>query len=510
MPQYYDAHCHIFNKNIFLRQVVEIAVSLHELTKLAEKKKKLKLIKKTVKNIDLGLDTFMNNNISNVFDDLNNAYNGKFIITPLPIDLTYTDDNDGSTREDLRYVNQLKWFLIKILAIIGLIKGIKVNIKKLIKSLKNDLEHNEWLIDSNNYNDQIKNHLQLAKANPKVKPFLSLDPRRQRRDNKNLMDLVEKYFKEDPGYFVGIKLYAPVGFSPTDPILMGDDEHNQSIYKYCQEKKIPITIHNSNSGFSCFSKELRVTGLIRNDRGNLVACDNKKYKFKKKFFKVVGIGEAIEERARVLNHPSLWEKVLEKFPNLILNFGHFGGSSQIMERVNYSFPNNFKDLDTFDVTKMAKKVKDKAKRGKVWDLFMEIDGVYNIKSNLSKKDRKETWEILYKAGVIDNWSQAIFDIIIKYPNAYTDLSCFRAFDKKGDTSFINNLTKFKKNFFDPLDAKHKEKFLYGTDFFLILLSGIEPKNYVKTFDKVFNTDESKDFDLIASKNPEKFLGISNN
>ena len=38
---------------------------------------------------------------------------------------------------------------------------------------------------------------------------------------------------------------------------------------------------------------------------------------------------AIQERALTLNHPMIWEKVVEKYPNLILNLAHFGGGTQL-------------------------------------------------------------------------------------------------------------------------------------------------------------------------------------
>ncbi len=36
----------------------------------------------------------------------------------------------------------------------------------------------------------------------------------------------------------------------------------------------------------------------------------------------------MNERAVTLNHPLIWEKVVRKYPNLILNLAHFGGGTQ--------------------------------------------------------------------------------------------------------------------------------------------------------------------------------------
>lgn len=524
MPQYYDIHCHIFNKDFLMRHFVNIALTLSAISDDQKINKNMKVVKKQLKKIREGLNALNLEHSRDVFKVLDDAYDNEFIVTPLSMNLIYADDNDGNTNQNAKYIRQLKRMLRNIKRIIRfiknrtwdnenreLLKDIIDDIKEFNKYLDNKAKNNQWLISNNNYKDQIKEHAQLAKENPRVKPFLALDPRTQRINKIKLIDLVKEHFEVDSPNFYGIKLYPPIGFSPTDPILMGD-EQNPSIYGYCIDKGIPITVHNSNSGFSCFSNELFVTGWAYykkkwNRTYKLKRFNDDKIEFRKRFFSIY-IGKAIKERATVLNHPKIWEKVLEKFPNLTINFAHFGGSSQIMEMTNREFSDKFKDIDIIKINKIIKNVERTEDKKKVIDAFEDIDGNYNIKSDLEPGNCKELWEILYKAGVIDNWSQAIFDIISndKYPNAYTDLSCFRAFDEKGDPSFIKNLTKFKKSFFDQLDEKYKEKILYGTDFFLILLSGIDTKVYVDTFNTVFGND----FDLIASVNPERFLGVGLN
>ncbi len=45
--------------------------------------------------------------------------------------------------------------------------------------------------------------------------------------------------------------------------------------------------------------------------------------------------DAVYERAVTLNHPLIWGKVVEKYPNLLLNLAHFGGGEQLEGALDY-------------------------------------------------------------------------------------------------------------------------------------------------------------------------------
>ena len=96
---------------------------------------------------------------------------------------------------------------------------------------------------------------------------------------------------EDIGsnFFAGIKVYPPLGFDPWP-----DDRKEKDkviiLYDYCIKKGIPITTHCSNGGFSA-------------DR---YAADN---------YTAPGMR---------------WIKVLEKYPELKINFAHFGLQSNFL------------------------------------------------------------------------------------------------------------------------------------------------------------------------------------
>lgn len=92
--------------------------------------------------------------------------------------------------------------------------------------------------------------------------------------------------KDNPRFF-GIKLYPPLG---TDPLPQDEEEYEKMllIYKFAEEKRIPITTH----------------------------CDDEGYR----------ITDA--EVSQEVTSPERWAQVLERFPQLKLNFAHFGRQYQ--------------------------------------------------------------------------------------------------------------------------------------------------------------------------------------
>jgi hypothetical protein len=511
MEKYYDIHCHIFNKNIFVRQLGKVAIELTELSNVIQHFTGFKRVKQVLGGIKEALNTEIQDSIHDVYNTLNLSYKNAFITTPLPMDLTFADDNDGTKKQDDHYRDQIVSMLGKINFLINVLAfrntddevddelhSLKDQIKKLKTKIKGSVDYDSLIIKSNNYKNQLSEHEELARQNPLVRPFLAIDPRNERVNGEKLIDLVKEKFECEEKLFSGIKIYAPVGFSPTDPILMGDNQH-PSIYAYCIENNLPITIHNSNSGFSCFSKQLKVSGHIINQDNELEYLKNEVYTFKEDFFGL-SIGDAIKERAKTLNHPRLWKLVLEKFPDLTLNFAHFGGSGQIMEFAHYTFPTSFYNLDSIDF--ILRKIKDRAMRDLIEFSFVNTNGVFSIDLKLDREERKPLWLSMYEAGVIDNWSKAIHDILTesKYRNTYTDLSCFSEKNTRMSGSISKNLKKFKQLYFDTAICP-REKMLYGSDFFLILLSGIPMDQYLADFKSTFGNE----FDVIARDNPKRFL-----
>lgn len=131
-----------------------------------------------------------------------------------------------------------------------------------------------------------------------VFPFLAVDPRRI-----GIMKLIEMKVNKGKGRFKGIKIYPPVGYLPTHPNL-------EPIFDYCSQYDIPITLHCSEGGMQNFRSENYVTSWEGNNHvENFKASDGKK--------------------SRYYTAPEKWLPVLKKWPDLRINFAHFGGGDKL-------------------------------------------------------------------------------------------------------------------------------------------------------------------------------------
>ena len=148
-----------------------------------------------------------------------------------------------------------------------------------------------------------------------IYPFLGINPANYHLEtgggHTGIRDLLNKYFSscsrdegearagriehaargfsgsiEDLGdhAFAGVKVYPPLGF---DPWPRSDEEREKVVYLYrfCEEKNIPITTHCGGRGYRA-----------------IPASD-----------------------AELFTSPMRWEQVLDSFPRLKVNFAHFGG-----------------------------------------------------------------------------------------------------------------------------------------------------------------------------------------
>lgn len=521
MKPVYDIHCHVFNKDVVIRRLVNVVQSLLTIKDMLESeiseenlKYKIDLIKNTLSDVSQDSSEM-------VFKTLNLVYKGKVVVTPLMFDLTYADDNDGNENKNNRYRKRIKrifWLLTTL--IIPFIRGkvkrkfknpdlaktieeIRRKVIDFNKNFEKKSDKNVEIFNNANFEQQITDLEYLSDKFETIKPFFSIDPRREYKDGVNLLALLKEKVGGKNAKFSGVKIYAPAGFSPTDPVLMGTDEQT-GIYAWCEANKIPVTVHNSNAGFACLSTILLVRGHV--NLNNALLEVNKRITFENKFFSLKAT-EAIAERARILNHPKLWELVLQKYPNLKINFAHFGGSGQIMEYVNYTIGRNKIDAEIFEDSLLHLSEEDKEVITKAYKMRRKK---MVLKENLTTAERGKVWNAMYRAGLIDNWSKAIFDIIKNpaYANAYTDLSCFSegtiiSFpqDQKLTFSIKEELKTVKRSFFDKLSDYEKSKILYGSDFFLAQFFGPAMQQYFTDFKEAFG----KDFELIASDNPHKFL-----
>lgn len=167
----------------------------------------------------------------------------------------------------------------------------------IITALMMDLEIGWDVRLKKNLYHQIIELKELSEKFP-VLPFLFCDPRRATDLNpeKNLYALFNTAFCEGKPFF-GVKIYPALGYDPSDYRLW-------PIYEICEKLSIPIVSHHG---------------------GETVSTDNRSIVVYEGKTKTTITGANREEIAYQLNDPARWTSVLKMFPNLKLNFGHFGG-----------------------------------------------------------------------------------------------------------------------------------------------------------------------------------------
>lgn len=179
-------------------------------------------------------------------------------------------------------------------------------------------------IDS--FNKQI-NELEALKNSNKdtVFPFLAVDPRRDDIVNK----VKEKVGKDKN--FHGIKIYPSLGYLPSNPILM-------DVFQYCEEEKIPVTTHCAlNPATHGKHRNVEVEGI------NHISG---------KPIKTIMNFPNANSMSNYFTNPVKWKPVLEKYPNLYLDFAHFGlgdnGLNNLwvseIKKLLKEYPNTYTDL----------------------------------------------------------------------------------------------------------------------------------------------------------------------
>lgn len=171
--------------------------------------------------------------------------------------------------------------------------------EQLVTALMMDLESGWEITVRKNMRQQIEELKALSQKKP-VLPFFPIDPRREGiTGDFNLYRLFLEAFTPIDNSFFGVKVYPGLGFLPSDYRLL-------PIFEICQDKCIPILTHCGGES-------------VTTDHGEIDAF--------RLDVPVQIKGKRRQDVAEQLNHPKEWIPVLEKFPNLKLNFGHFGGDT---------------------------------------------------------------------------------------------------------------------------------------------------------------------------------------
>jgi predicted TIM-barrel fold metal-dependent hydrolase len=352
---YIDAHCHLFHKGYLTRRILKELAQLttdldrwiHRERKNADYAERHKIgLKSLLQRTHNVLRLILSESSHEVLRRLQRHYwPERYIFVPLSYDLIscfqeeYEQDltklalykHDKQLLQDFRY--QIKLFISKYFGYLRRYDFFR-DLLDLYFKLEDLPGQPPEQKPMHIYLRQIQELTQLKQRYPHlIYPFFYYDPRRE-----DLFELLKQNTGKDK-YFAGVKLYTPNGYSPLDPNLL-------KVYEFCERNDIPITVHNAYGGFSNFVRRLEVRGAIFKD-GQVVE-HNGWIDFQYDFFAKPEL--AIKERSMVLNHPLLWQKVLDMFPELRLNLAHFGGDSIKWQKLiaqmilSGKYPNLYTDL----------------------------------------------------------------------------------------------------------------------------------------------------------------------
>jgi len=392
-----DAHCHFFSKYVLPVRMAESKRLLKYLKKQAAKPRPadgdaLFAAMNAAEFMRVGFE----NTPEQLYAHMKESYGCDFIAVPLMMDLSYVfaGPKQPSLRQRLAIPRQ------------------SVLVFNIVK---------------NAYQQQIDDLVAIKEKMPdRVYPFYSIDPRRDDEFDGGILGQIKKYIGADKP-FTGLKLYASLGYSPTDPVLY-DDSNRESVYGYCEKNEIPVTIHAALEGFSHMRKRNAIDGVIYDARTKKVRRADEMFKggIVRYRHKIRGreIDRLTTERQEMLNHPLLWRKVLEKYPRLKLNMAHFG---VVMDSYNH---------------------------------------IIN--------------------GKQDTWMMHILAIMKDFPNVYTDLSFFYEDETKPDF-----LKQFYDRVYTRMPENVRQRVMYGSDYYMISLFEKDLKSYIAAFRLAFGGDFAK-------------------
>lgn len=304
-----DYHFHAFNKDVLtIRTLYLIAKAILFQDKGTEGGSKSGINFEMLRRIANFLRIGFERSSTEVFESLSSSYKDAGFkldaATPLMFDVEYcfVEASDRSIHENV---------LSNVQDRFQLLFGENTNDEDfaVIQHFLNELQAERGSANlegavTKSFQNQIDEIVALRNKYPSVVfPFFAVDPRRS-----GVVDMAIQQLEQ--GNFFGIKLYAPNGYSPLDKELL-------KLYSYCEKNQVPITAHHSLGGFATFADKLNINGEIY-DAGKIVTPANPV-----SFVPLFENGW-VEDRARKLNHPMLWEKVLEQYPKLKLDLAHFG------------------------------------------------------------------------------------------------------------------------------------------------------------------------------------------
>jgi len=153
----------------------------------------------------------------------------------------------------------------------------------------------EGFYKTDGYCFHLSNLMDLVKRHEgELYPFIAVDPRRP-----GIIDeIVGGKYVDNKGPFYGVKLYPRLGYHPQALPM-------DALYRYCDEKKIPVTFHCGKSGFP----------------------------------------PGTEWKYADFGNPLNFDPIIQRYPNLKVNFAHLGSSDPSHDWAN-AFIGLMKKYDT--------------------------------------------------------------------------------------------------------------------------------------------------------------------
>lgn len=336
---FFDVHCHFFNKEILsLRLLVELGMILcrQQERNDAAAANTASAVKRVLHFLKTGMLP-----VEKLYASLEKEEPG-FAFCPLMFDLEGCMLSDGkknaADREAFgrQVVRQLDAFLT-----CGTAE--EEELRELLEHWAE--EENSNRVQPDHFRIQEQQLEALVQQHPgRIFPFFAVDPRRSELfddpEHETGIGKIVSRLRINGGVFAGIKLYTPNGYSPADERLL-------PLYAYCEKHRVPVTVHCSAGGFAAFASSVEVRGLIY-EAGKVVSRQGEYH------FRHNGLfeGRRVTERAEVLNHPQIWDRVLESFPQLKLNLAHFGSQdsgrqtewTDCIWKMMHRYPNLYTDF----------------------------------------------------------------------------------------------------------------------------------------------------------------------
>ncbi len=244
-------------------------------------------------------------------------------------------------------------------------------------------------------------------------PFLGINPTAHALPF--IIDLFETYLitdknsKTDSQFCHGVKLYPPLDFNPWPEGEPEELEKVCYIYEVCTKYHLPITTHCDDQGFRSISPK----------------------------------------KAWDYSSPKRWEAVLEHYPELIIDFAHFG-----------------------------------------WQ--------YRPSASLLNWTAAS---VRLTSSITDTWYSQILQMMVKYENVYTDFSFSGASE-----SFYKHVVESLKSYSVQDRKQINKRIMFGSDYFLHLSKVDSYSHYFSLFDNApFSAEQ---FEAFASKNVFSWLSLN--